>query len=209
MEGGMPWDHPFDDAEQYCGAYLDLLRRGAEAIDRTKISRAAAILDEVIDRSGTIFVCGNGGSAAISNHLHCDFLKGVQTGTDRLPRVISLAANIEMITAISNDIAYDEIFLYPLRTMARREDVLITVSSSGNSENVVRAAEWARENGVLTIAFTGFSGGRTARIADVNIHVPVNNYGVVEDVHQSVMHILAQYLRQKHLDRAQISTTCF
>jgi phosphoheptose isomerase len=205
----MPWDQVFDDAEQYCGAYLDLLRRGADSIDRTKISRAAALLDEVIDRSGTIFVCGNGGSAAISNHLHCDFLKGIQSGTDRFPRVISLAANIEMITAISNDIAYADIFLYPLRTMARREDALITVSSSGNSENVVRAAEWARENGVRTIAFTGFSGGRTARLAEVNIHVPVNNYGVVEDVHQSVMHILAQYLRQKHLGREKISTTCF
>lgn len=205
----MPWDHVFDDAEQYCGAYLELLRRGAEAIDPTKISRAAAILDEVIDRSGTIFVCGNGGSAAISNHLHCDFLKGIQSGTDRLPRVISLAANIEMITAISNDLAYADIFSYPLRTMARREDALITVSSSGNSENVVRATEWAHENGVRTIAFTGFSGGRTAHMAEVNIHVPVNNYGVVEDLHQSVMHILAQYLRQKHLDRAKISTTCF
>jgi D-sedoheptulose 7-phosphate isomerase len=205
----MPWDHVFDDAEQYCGAYFDLLRRGAEGLDSSKISRAAAILDEVIDRSGTIFVCGNGGSAAISNHLHCDFLKGIQSGTTRLPHVISLAANIELITAISNDIAYADIFSYPLRTMARREDALITVSSSGNSENVVRATEWAHENGVRTIAFTGFSGGRTARIADVNIHVPVNNYGVVEDVHQSVMHILAQYLRQKHLDRAKISTTCF
>ncbi len=205
----MPWDHVFDDAVQYCGAYLDLLRRGAEAVDPSKISCAAAILDEVIDRSGTIFACGNGGSAAISNHLQCDFLKGIQSGTDRLPRVISLAANIEVITAISNDIAYADIFLYPLRTMARREDALITVSSSGDSENVVRAAEWARENGVRTIAFTGFSGGRTARLADVNIHVPVNNYGVVEDVHQSVMHILAQYLRQKHLDRTKISTTCF
>jgi D-sedoheptulose 7-phosphate isomerase len=204
----MPCDHVFDDAGQYSGAYFNLLRRGAEGVETTSISRAAAILDRVIDdRSATVFVCGNGGSAAISNHLHCDFLKGIQSDTDRLPRVISLAGSIETITAIANDIAYAEVFLYALRTMARSGDALITVSSSGNSENVVRAVEWARDNGVWTIALTGFKGGRTACLADVNIHVPVSDYGVVEDLHQSVMHILAQFLRQKHLNRTRLSKT--
>ena len=205
----MPWTRPFDDAGEYGVAYLDLLRCGANALDSKAIARAGAILDEVINQGRSIFVCGNGGSAAISNHLHCDFLKGIQTDTDRRPRVVSLSASIETITAIANDIAYSEIFAYPLRTLACRGDALITISASGNSENVVRAARWARENGVRTIALTGFSGGRTGPLADVNIHIPVDNYGVVEDLHQSVMHILAQFLRQKHMETSQIPVAVF
>jgi len=205
----MPWTRPFDDAGEYGVAYLDLLRRGANALDARAIARAGAILDEVIHQGRSIFVCGNGGSAAISNHLHCDFLKGIQTDTALRPRVISLSASIETITAIANDIAYSEVFAYPLRTLACRGDALITISASGNSENVVRAARWARENGVRTIALTGFSGGRTGPLADVNIHIPVDNYGVVEDLHQSVMHILAQFLRQKHMETSQIPVAVF
>jgi D-sedoheptulose 7-phosphate isomerase len=205
----MGWAHGFDHAGQYGAAYLERLRAGAAAIDPASLTRAGEILDEVVAAGRTVFVCGNGGSAAISNHLQCDFLKGVQTGTDRRPRVVSLAANVETITAVANDIAYAEIFVYPLRTMAGRGDALITVSSSGNSENVVRAARWAIENGVWTIALTGFTGGRSAREADISIHVPSDNYGVVEDLHQSVMHILAQFLRQKHMDPAELPNAVF
>jgi phosphoheptose isomerase len=128
--------------------------------------------------------------------LLCDFLKGIQTDTKLLPRVVSLASHLELITAIANDIAYDEIFAYQLRTLAAPGDVLITVSSSGNSENIVRAIDWARQNGVATIAMTGFTGGRSAKLADIDLHVTAENYGIVEDVHQSMMHALAQYLRQ-------------
>jgi phosphoheptose isomerase len=112
------------------------------------------------------------------------------------PRVVSLASHLELITAIANDISYDEIFAYQLKTMAAPGDVLMTISSSGNSENVVRAIDWARENGVGTIAMTGFAGGRSAKLADINLHVAAENYGIVEDIHQSMMHALAQYLRQ-------------
>jgi len=205
----MPWTRSFDDAGQYGEAYLDLLRHGAGAIDRKEISRAGTLLDEVIGTGRTIFACGNGGSAAVSNHLHCDFLKGIQTGTDRRPSVISLSANIETITAIANDISYADVFVYPLRTMASRGDALIAISASGNSENVIRALGWARENAVRSIALTGFSGGRAAREAEVNIHVPSDNYGVIEDLHQSVMHVLAQFLRQKHMNPAELPGTVF
>jgi D-sedoheptulose 7-phosphate isomerase len=205
----MAWTRSFDDAGGYGGAYLGLLRQAASALDAKALARAGAILDAVVEDGRCVFVCGNGGSAAISNHLHCDFLKGIQTGTDRRPRVVSLSANIETITAIANDIDYAEVFAYPLRTLARRGDALITISASGDSENVVRAARWARENGVWTIALTGFSGGRTGPAADVNIHVPADNYGVIEDLHQSVMHILAQFLRQKHMEPSQIPATAF
>ena len=104
-----------------------------------------------------------------------------------------------MITAVGNDPSFDEVFVYQLRTLARPGDALITISSSGDSENVVGAASWANANGIPVISMTGFSGGRSARIADVNLHVDANNYGIIEDVHQALMHILAQYIRQAHM----------
>jgi phosphoheptose isomerase len=133
----------------------------------------------------------------------------VQTDTDLTPRVISLSTTVEMITAIANDISYDEVFVYQLRSLARPGDALITISASGDSENVVRAAAWARDNGIPVIAMTGFSGGRSAAIADVNLHVAADNYGVVEDVHQSLMHILAQHIRQARMDEAVIQQRKF
>src|SRR5207302_2925624 len=111
-------------------------------------SRAAKLLEIAVVGGRTVFSCGNGGSAAIANHLLCDFIKGVQTDTALRPRVISLASHLELITAIANDIAYDEIFVYQLRTMATADDVLLTISSSGDSENIVRAIEWAHAHRV-------------------------------------------------------------
>jgi phosphoheptose isomerase len=162
------------------------------------------LLDGAYGRGAQLYVCGNGGSASISNHLACDHSKGAQTDTDLRPKVVSLSTNMETITAIANDISYDEIFVYQLRTLAEKGDVLLTISSSGDSENVVRAAQWAKENGLDVISFTGFEGGRTAELATVNLHVDGDNYGVVEDVHQGLMHILAQYIRLGRMEEAVI-----
>jgi D-sedoheptulose 7-phosphate isomerase len=189
-------ERAYEQADDYLGAYRQTLLEAWQSVDPHAVDRAAAMLDTAIAGDHAVFACGNGGSAAIANHLCCDWLKGIQTDTALRPRVISLAATIELITAIANDIAYEEIFVYQLRSLARPGDVLITISASGNSENIVRALRWARGNGVGSVALTGFDGGRSASLADANLHVRAANYGVVEDVHQSLMHILAQYLRQ-------------
>jgi len=114
-----------------------------------------------------------------------------------------------LITAIANDFAYDEVFSYQLKTMAAPGDVLITISSSGNSENIVRAIDWARVNGVGSISMTGFAGGRSKSLADINLHVAAENYGVVEDIHQSMMHSLAQYLRQSAMPAELVARRVF
>jgi phosphoheptose isomerase len=189
----------YDTVGAYFSAYTDRYRQAAAAVDLDRIEAAAALLQAAYRDRRWAFCCGNGGSAAISNHLVCDHIKGVQTDTAMRPRVVSLSSNPEILTAIANDIAYDDVFLYQLRSMAEAGDVLISISSSGDSENIVRAVAWARENGLATIAMTGFSGGRSAELADVNIHVESDNYGVTEDLHQSVMHVLAQYLRQAEM----------
>lgn len=202
-------DQRFPDAGRFASAYFAEIAAAAASLDPEKLGQAADILAEAYGSGGTVFACGNGGSAAISNHLVCDHCKLVQTDTDLNPRVVSLSAAIEMITAIANDISYDEVFVYQLRSLAKPGDVLITISSSGDSENIVRAALWAKDQGIPVISMTGFSGGRSAEIADVNLHVTADNYGVIEDVHQSLMHILAQHLRQSHMDEALISQRKF
>lgn len=189
-------DKLYPAAGGYFIGYREAMAQAWASVDPQPFERAAAMLRDAIQGKRMIYACGNGGSAAISGHLLCDFLKGIQTDTPLRPRVVSLASHIELLTAIANDIAYDEVFAYQLKTMAAPGDVLMTISSSGNSENIVRAIDWARQNGVGTIAMTGFSGGRSAERADVNLHVAAENYGIVEDIHQSMMHALAQYLRQ-------------
>ena len=106
-----------------------------------------------------MFSCGNGGSAAIANHAQCDHVKGVRTTTDLAPRVLSLSTNVELLTAIANDIGYENVFVYQLQSQSGPGDVLMAVSSSGRSPNIVRALTWARDNGLRTIAVTGFDGG--------------------------------------------------
>ena len=192
-------DTPFTDAAGFVDAYASAVSDALASIDRAQFAAAAALLAAAYDAGRTVYVCGNGGSAAIANHLHCDHLKGIQTDTDVKPRVVSLVSGMETITAIANDISYADVFVYQLRTLADADDVLITVSSSGDSENVVRAVAWAKDNGVKVLALTGFVGGRSASMADVNVHVVGDNYGVVEDAHQSIMHMLAQYLRMQKM----------
>jgi phosphoheptose isomerase len=202
-------DKPYAAIGAFCDDYVARFARAGASIDHAKLAQAARLLDGAFERGAWLFVCGNGGSAAVANHLLCDFAKGIQTDTGVLPRIVSLSANLEMITAIANDIEYDECFVYQLRTAARRGDLLMTISASGDSESIVRPIAWARDNGVESIALTGFEGGRSAKLATLNLHVEGDNYGVVEDIHQSIMHILAQYLRQARMDEALIQARKF
>ncbi len=202
-------DKKFAEIGSFTDAYFSQLKDAAASVGREKINQAAEILTNAYANGRIVFSCGNGGSASISNHMVCDHSKLVQTDTDLVPRVVSLSNSIDFMTAIGNDISYEDVFLFQLRSLARPGDVLITISSSGNSENIVRAAHWAKDNGMPVISMTGFSGGRSSEIADVNLHVTGDNYGVIEDVHASLMHILAQYIRMAHMDEGLIKERKF
>lgn len=192
-------DDNFSDIATFANAYFERTVEAAASVSRAGLVRAADLIEQTYLGGCALYVCGNGGSAAISGTFVCDHSKLVQTDTGLTARVVSLADNMSMVTAIANDIGYDDIFLYQLRTLAGPGDALLTISASGNSENVVRAAAWAGENEMPVVAFTGFDGGRLAELATVNLHVRADNYGVVEDVHQSLMHLLAQFIRMKHM----------
>src|SRR5579859_2022214 len=140
----------------YFSAYAEEIARAWKTIDLGALDRAATILIEAYTRRAAVFSCGNGGSASIANHFMCDHVKGVRTKTDLVPRVVSLSNNVELLTAIANDIAYDNVFEYQLQSLASRDDVLVAISSSGRSANIIRALSWARDHGVHTIAITGF-----------------------------------------------------
>jgi phosphoheptose isomerase len=196
-------------AASYFDAYADEMARAAKTIEPEALDRAAVVLADAYTRDARMFSCGNGGSAAIANHAQCDHVKGVRTTTDLTPRVLSLSTNVELLTAIANDMGYEKVFVYQLESQSRPGDVLIAVSSSGRSPNIVRALTWARDNGLRTIAVTGFDGGPARAAAEVSIHVDCTNYGIVEDLHQSVMHALAQYIRQSRMDTDAISGTVF
>lgn len=202
-------DIPYGTAGTYLGAYVGEWARAAASVDARSLDRAAKILLGAYTEGNTVFSCGNGGSAAIANHLQCDHLKGVRTGTDLTPRVTSLSSNVELLTAIANDIGYDDTFAYQLRAQSRKGDVLIAISSSGRSANIIRALEWSRHHGIRTIALTGFCGGNARTVADVAVHVDSTNYGIIEDLHQSVMHSLAQYVRQSRMSAPAIAATTF
>lgn len=202
-------ERPFPAIADYFDAYADQLAQAARSVDRAALDRAQTLLAAAVERDACVYACGNGGSAAISNHLVCDHTKGIAADTGLRPRVHSLSATIEMLTAVANDVSYAEVFSHQLALFARPGDVLITISSSGDSENVVRAIQWAKANGVASIALTGFSGGRTARLADVVLHVDADNYGVVEDLHQSIMHVLAQFIRMARMPAALVAERKF
>jgi len=203
-----PEEKPASPAD-FMKSYFDQILKCSTSIDPEKLAEAVNIINNGYKANATLFSCGNGGSAAISNHLHCDHLKGCQTNTSLRPKVISLSSNMETITAIANDISFNDVFLYQLRTMAEPGDILITISSSGDSENIVRACNWAKENSVYIISLTGFDGGRSAKIADISLHVNAKNYGIIEDIHQSLMHILAQYIRLNNMNPGLIADTLF
>ena len=195
------------DAGAYADAYFERIADAARTVDRKALAAAGQLLAERAAKGAMIYSCGNGGSAAISNHLVCDCMKGVRSNSWLKPRVNSLSSAVELITAIVNDIGYEDMFSYQLSSLASAGDVLIAISSSGTSPNIVKALSVAREMKLKTIAMTGFGGGQSAEIADISLHVDEQNYGVVEDVHQSLMHILAQYLRHSHLQDPSVLGT--
>lgn len=209
---GVPAKFPaasYASAGSYFTEYAKELARAMESVDPAAMESAARLLADAYASGARMFSCGNGGSASIANHMQCDHVKGIRNGTGLAPQVHSLSSNVELLTAIANDIGYHDVFTYQLQSQSAPGDVLVAVSSSGRSRNIVDALTWARDNRLHTIAITGFDGGAARTVAEVAIHVDSTNYGIVEDSHQAVMHALAQFIRQAQLGADTIQETVF
>jgi phosphoheptose isomerase len=200
---------PYLSPASFLDAYAEEITRACKTVNPEAFARTAKILIEAYSRDARMFSCGNGGSASIANHMQCDHVKGVRTATDLTPQVLSLSTNVELLTAIANDMGYENVFVYQLQSQSRPGDVLVAVSSSGRSLNIVQALTWARDNGLRTIAITGFDGGEARTVAEVSVHVDCTNYGIIEDLHQVIMHALAQYIRQSRMAADTISASVF
>jgi D-sedoheptulose 7-phosphate isomerase len=176
--------------------------RAIETIDTGRVSEVIEILVEARAAGRSIFVCGNGGSAAATSHFVCEMLKGASYGQPRRFRIMALTDGLSTITAYANDVSYECVFAEQLKNFAEAGDVLIAISGSGNSLNVVRAAEYANSIGCRTIAFTGRDGGRLGPLAQVHIHVSDPHMGHIEDAHMVVLHMLCYYFMEKQSERA-------
>jgi len=192
----------FKTLAKFKDSYSDKLYESLKEIDETKMELCFKLLQKGINSGVNILTCGNGGSSSIAEHLVCDFIKQTSTGTNIRPKVIPLLTT-PVITAIANDMSYGEIFSYQITRYAKPDDILISVSSSGNSENIINGINTAKSIGVHTISFVGFNGGEAAKISDIALHINADNYGVVEDAHHALMHIFSQYLRLESFENIE------
>jgi D-sedoheptulose 7-phosphate isomerase len=175
--------------------YLDELTLALTRIPTREILMVAEILVNCLAES-TLYVAGNGGSASTASHMATDLGVGSLRRSNPL-RINSLVDNSAVLTATANDLSFDQVFSQQLRLLGRKWDLLICFSASGNSRNLINAVEEARSMEIKTISVTGFDGGALRRISDFNIHVdtPIGSYGVVEDVHSTVSHMLTEIIR--------------
>ena len=183
------------DVEEFTRRYLQYLNEVLQAIDQESIASFVKTLLEARATGATVYFIGNGGSAATASHFANDLAIGTNSYEQPF-RVISLTDNQAIITAIGNDFGYDEIFVRQLRVVGKPGDVLVAISASGNSGNIIRALEYAPTAGIKTVAITAFDGGIMKKIANQSVHVPTGpkEYGPAEDAHMVLDHLIGAYL---------------
>jgi D-sedoheptulose 7-phosphate isomerase len=181
----------------FAANYKNLLSRALDTIDLGAIESAVKLLHQARENGQTIFVCGNGGSASTASHFACDMVKGASYARESRFRIMALTDSLPTITAYSNDVTYECVFAEQLKNFARAGDVVIAISGSGNSPNVIRAIEYAGSIGCETIALTGRDGGQLGPLANVEIRVAEPHMGRIEDGHMVVCHILSYYFMEQ------------
>jgi D-sedoheptulose 7-phosphate isomerase len=184
-------------AQAFPGLYKERLLQAMETIDLPLVTRAIEVLAQARETGKTIFVCGNGGSASTASHFVADMVKGASYERSQRFRIMALTDSMATITAYSNDVNYACVFAEQLRNFAQPGDVVMAISGSGNSANVVEALEYARGAGCRTIALTGRDGGKLGPIAELEIRVREPHMGRIEDGHMVVCHMICYYFMEQ------------
>lgn len=174
--------------------YYDGLTKAMSELNFKEISEAMNVLVNCYERGGTIYVFGNGGSSATASHMVCDFNKGVSLKKSKKFNFICLSDNTPILTALANDISYDDVFAYQIEKILNKDDLILAISGSGNSTNIVKACEVAKSQGVKIIGMTGYDGGKLYKMADYHLHAPINDMMKAEDIHMSFDHMMATIL---------------
>ncbi len=184
-----------EDIEVFSQRYFDYLKQVLDGIDPAAVKQFIETLLNARERGATVFFIGNGGSAATASHFANDLSIG--TNSYEIPfRVLSLTDNVPVMTALGNDFGYDEIFVRQLMVLAKEGDVLVAISASGNSSNLLKSFEYADSAGIHTVAITAFDGGKMRGMAKESLHVPTDpkEYGPAEDAHMIIDHLVGAYL---------------
>ncbi len=190
------------EAIPYINTYLNGLKDVIDALPRETIAKVYAKLEECQISGQTLFVMGNGGSAATASHMVCDMGKNTRGTQKPRLRVIGLADNMPSFSAYANDEGYDRVFAEQIISLGRPGDVVLAISGSGNSSNVIEGLKAAREIGMYTIGFIGYSGGKMKDLVDLPLIVPVNDMEQIEDLHMVLDHVLTGLLRGRRYDIA-------
>ena len=181
---------------EHIESYLKLIRGVLDELNVAEVERVLEIFEQAYRDDRTIYICGNGGSHTTASHWVCDFAKGTVAAGAKRMRMMSLGDNIATLTAYANDVNYNMVFAEPVRTYVKRGDVVVLLTASGNSPNVLEAAKAAREVGAISVGLIGFGGGKLAAMVDAQITVQSREYGPVEDLHLILDHIVSLYMRQ-------------
>ncbi|HEY3463148.1 MAG TPA: SIS domain-containing protein [Gaiellaceae bacterium] len=181
-------------------AYLDRLRAAVEALPQERLAELGEMLYRAYRNDKQVFTLGNGGSASTASHMAADLAKNTIGANMRRFRVLSLNDNAAILTSLANDLGYENVFREQLENLVRPGDLLIALSASGRSPNVLKALRYAQAQCAQTACLLGFDGGDAASLCDVAIIVPTEDYGVVEDVHLIINHILVDYFKAKLAD---------
>lgn len=176
--------------------YLDGVAKLLARVSEEDVAAVLRTLEQAHRAGRQVFIAGNGGSAATASHMANDLAWGLTRGGVRPMRAISLGDNVALTTAIANDVGYEQIFSHQLTALANRDDVLVVITGSGNSPNVLRALETAKQIGMVTVGFLGMSGGRAKAMVDVAVVVASDDYGPIEDVHMILDHLATAYLKK-------------
>jgi D-sedoheptulose 7-phosphate isomerase len=186
--------------ESFFKDYILTLENKLKNIQLDKLFVASELILKTIKRNKHIYVCGNGGSGAIADHYICDFFKQLSKYTNLKAKIRSLNSDQYLLSAISNDISYSDIFSVQAERYFVTGDILIIISSSGNSANIKKVLKFCKKKRIKTIGFSNFSGGFLDKNSDISIHSKVNNYGVGEDINHILMHLLMQFIAKTNLN---------
>lgn len=178
----------------YLAEYAERLKAALLSVDANALDRARSAIEHAASAGRRVYAIGNGGSAAIADHLCCDWTKGTHAAGHPVVDTLSMTSNVALYSAIANDFGFERVFSTQVDFLGRPGDLLVAISSSGNSQNIVNAVEAAHVRGMSTIGLSGFKGGKLKETAQIVLHVDAYNYGIVEDAHQALMHVLAQYI---------------
>ena len=187
--------------EKYYSEYISKKNFLLKKIDLKELKK---IINQIIfctKRNNIIYTCGNGGSSSLADHFTCDFFKQTNNKTNLKIKSISLSSNFSLISAISNDISYDDIYSFQIEKLCKKNDLIFIFSVSGNSKNLIKAAKAAKKKNSVVISLTGFNGGKLRKLSDFNLNFNINNYGIVEDCHITIMHYLSQFVRNLNINK--------